>query len=588
MALSFVSLSDAAGTQHTLHGKVFIDASYEGDLLRLSGASYTVGREAKATYDEPHAGVQEWPFPGSDPGQIFPPAQNYTVGPFATNASTHTRDDLLPFVNDVGLATPGSADKKIMSYNFRVCLTNNASNMVPLPKPPNYSPENFELLTRYLELDPSLHALYIAKCPGGHRQPGCGMFIWGKLHLPGTDTGKLDLNTLGPISTNNIGASWEWPLANESERARIYQEHKDYDQGLLYFLSTSPTVPLAMRSEMKSYGLCRDEFVDSGHWPPQLYVRESIRMVNEFVLREGAHGAPLSVDHGVAPGNTSIGIGNWGIDVHQVQRVALRDPRDGHWRTVDEGDLEVHAGDFEVPFGSIVPRKSEVTNLLVPTCIASSHLAYGAYRLESPYMVVGHSAGVAAAMAVADGIAVQDVSVPDLQAVLRRQGQILTLKERKPMPPGPGPKPPALRQLGVLPCGGGGSTRITFNETAKHNADKLVVTSPNMCASVLGYSTRPGAAIVDAKCHTFDTVSDVVGCCLVPVQRVWQCKEAPLDLIPCVHVESPPLATPPPSLFFFHACTQKQDLARGVSRRPAPLMLGGSHAHAADTECTAL
>jgi hypothetical protein len=493
-----------ATTMITFRPKVAIDASYEGDLLRLSGASYTVGREANTTYNEPHAGILPWPFPGSDPGQIFPPAENYTVNPFADSSNS----TLLPLVNGVGFGgAPHTADKKIMSYNFRVCLTNNVTNMVPLPKPAGYDPADFELLARYLAIDPKQHALYIQKCHPAQRQPGCGMFIWGKLHLPNTDGGKIDLNTLGPISTNNIGRSWEWPLANESYRAQLFEEHKYYDQGLLYFLSTEPSVPESMRSEMASYGLCKDEFVDSDHWPPQLYVRESIRMVNAFVLREGPTGAALSVDKGVAPDNSSVGIGNWGIDVHQVQRVAVRDYRDGHWRTVDEGDLEVHAGGFEVPYGSIVPRKSEVQNLIVPVCIATSHLAYGAYRLESPYMVVGHSAGVAAAMAVASNAAVQDVSVPALQKVLREQGQILTLAERKPFPTPPGPAPPPEPvPLAVGPCADAAASTMTVKSaTVKSSIVKLLLNARSECASAYGYSTADGARIVSAECHTSNT-----------------------------------------------------------------------------------
>ena len=377
----------AGGVSYGTARSMFLDASYDGDLLRLSGASWTVGREAKAQYGEPHAGVQAWPFPGSDAGQIFPPAQNYTVNPFADSANT----TLLTFVNGVGLGAAGSADKKVMSYNFRICLTTTASNKVPLPKPANYAEKDYELLRRYLAVDPTKHALHINECPGGHRQPGCGMFIMRTLGLPAnvTDPEKLDLNTLGPISSNAIGMSWGWPLGTARERQEIYQRHKDYDQGLLYFLSTSSSVPEKMRTEMASYGLCKDEFVETENWPPQLYVRESVRMVTDYMLIEGAPHAPLSVVEGrncTLPLGQSVGLGNWGIDVHQVQRVALQDLRDGHWRTVDEGDLEVHAGEFEVPFGSIVPKAGEVANLLVPVCIAASHLGY----VEELYMLASY------------------------------------------------------------------------------------------------------------------------------------------------------------------------------------------------------
>ena len=331
----------------------------------------------------------------------------------------------------------------------------------------------------------------------------------GTMNLPPpADPLKLDLNTLGPFSSNFIGESWEWPLANDTRRAEIYEAHKRYDQGLLYFLATSPTVPSAMRKEMSEFGLCADEFEDSDYWPTQLYVRESVRMVNEYVLREGKSGGVLSVVEGLAPGNSSIGIGNWGIDVHQVQRVAIRDPRDHSlWRTVDEGDLEVHAGNFEIPYGSIVPRKSEVTNLLVPTCIASSHLAYGAYRLESPYMVVGHSAGAAAALALEGGrqIAVQDVSITKLQALLRKQGQVLTLQEQipAPEPPGGGGAPSADPPVVVGSCDSAAASALVETNSAGSGA-LLLSGTPPLCVSVIGYSTANGAAVVGAKCHASD------------------------------------------------------------------------------------
>jgi len=488
----------AGGVSYGGASSMYIDASYEGDLLRLSGASWTVGRESKAQYGEQHAGVQAWPFPGCDAGQIFPPAQNYTIDPFSDSANK----TLVNFVNGVGLAVAGSADSKIMSYNFRVCLTNTPSNMVPLPKPANYDEKDFELLRRYLAVDAIDHALHISECPGHHRQAGCGMFIMRTLGLPAniTDPNKLDLNTLGPISSNMIGASWHWPLGSAVERQEIYQRHKDYDQGLLFYLSHSSAVPEKMRKEMAGYGLCKDEFVDNEHWPPQLYVRESVRMVNDYVLREGATHAALSVVQGrscTLPLGQSIGIGNWGIDVHQVQRVALKDPRDGHWRTVDEGDLEVHGGEFEVPYGSIVPKKGEVDNLLVPVDIAATHLGIGAYRLESPYMVVGQSAGVAAAMALHAKVAAQDISMVELAALLRKQGQVLTMADVKPSPP------PAPRPVRDLPLSLGACSSLASNITLRRDT-RLLVTAKGSCASVMGYSTANGAAVVAAACHLQD------------------------------------------------------------------------------------
>jgi hypothetical protein len=255
--------------------------------------------------------------------------------------------------------------------------------------------------------------------------------------------------------------------------------------------------------EMASYGLCKDEFVETENWPPQLYVRESVRMVTDYMLIEGASHAPLSVVEGrncTLPLGQSVGLGNWGIDVHQVQRVALQDLRDGHWRTVDEGDLEVHAGEFEVPFGSIVPKAGEVANLLVPICIATSHLGYGAYRLESPYMVVGHSAGVAAAMALHAKAAVQEISMADLAALLVKQGQVLTMADVVPSPrPHPG---------GDAPLSLGTCTLPMANVTLQRSTGLLRTWGPGFssgdCASVMGYSTSNNAAIVAATCHQQD------------------------------------------------------------------------------------
>lgn len=212
------------------------------------------------------------------------------------------------------------------------------------------------------------------------------------------------------------------------------------------------------------------------------------QMSSSVTIYSGISGLAVTTASQKAPDNSSVGIGNWGIDVHQVQRVAVRDYRDGHWRTVDEGDLEVHAGGFEVPYGSIVPRKSGVQNLIVPVCIATSHLACGAYRLESPYMVVGHSAGVAAAMAVASNAAVQDVSVPALQKVLRAQGQILTLAERKPFPAPPGPAPPPEPvPLAVGPCADAAASTMTVKAaTVKSSIVKLLLNARSECASAYG------------------------------------------------------------------------------------------------------
>ena len=245
-------------------GQVFIDCSYEGDLVRLSGISFSYGREANTKYNESYAGAQGWPFSHSDPGQIFPTAEDWVVDPF-----NHSTGELVPGIQGKGLPPPGSADSKTQCFNFRICITNNATiREGPFEKPAGYNPAYFEVLRRYLVIHPEFHQLYTAKCPGQHRQQGCGMFLWTHIRY-----GKVDLNALGPFSADAIGLTENYPIANWTEKQRIYDNIKLYMQGLLYFMAYDPAVPKHMQEEFAQYGLCKDEYPDNSHFPWQLYVR---------------------------------------------------------------------------------------------------------------------------------------------------------------------------------------------------------------------------------------------------------------------------------------------------------------------------
>jgi hypothetical protein len=363
-------------------GRMFVDATYEGDLLAAAGASFTVGRESNKTYGETLNGVQT----GNATHHQF----ERRVSPYVVAGDP--KSGLLPGILPEPPGPDGSADDKVQAFCFRLCLTDDPNHRVPIERPTGYDARDFELLLRNLEA-------------GDHRLP---------CTFDRVPNRKTDSNNRGAVATDCIGGSWRWPHASYKEREQILATHRRWQQGLLWTLQNDPRVPEPIRREYRKWGLARDEFVDHGHWPPQLYVRESRRLVAGYVVTEhDCMGRRRAED--------SVGLASYTMDSHHVQRYV---DREGHVR--NEGDVQVRVpGPFPVSYQAIVPRRDECENLLVPVCLSASHIAFGSIRMEPVFMVLGQSAATAVSLAIERGVAVQDVPYPELRACLLAYGQRL-------------------------------------------------------------------------------------------------------------------------------------------------------------------
>ena len=372
-------------TGATYSARLFADATYEGDLMAQAGVSYTWGREGISEYHESLAGVRD-----RTPLHQFRAA----VSPY--DASRKLLPEIMPRSKD----SVGAADKRVQAYNFRLCMTKTPDNRVAWTKPAGYSPARYELLARYL--------------PAFEKELGRPLAINDVMKADILQNGKTDTNNNGAFSTDYIGGSYDYPQGSSATRARIRQAHVAYIQGFLYFLATDTRVPAPLSAEMKEWGLCRDEFTDTAHWPYQLYVREARRMVGEYVMSQNDIQTELSKPD-------SIGMGSYNSDSHNVQR---RPTEDGT-AVENEGDMQVRVTPYEIPYRVMLPKRSEATNLLVPVCFSATHVAYSTLRMEPQYMIVGHAAGVAAKMAIDRAQAVQDVDTRALAAKLASQRAVL-------------------------------------------------------------------------------------------------------------------------------------------------------------------
>jgi hypothetical protein len=381
-----VSITTSGG-QHW-PAKIFADCSYEGDVMAQAKITYTWGREAVSEYGEDLAGVRT-----SAPKHFF----SWPVSAY----DDHHR--LLPEINPGPFAAPGSGDKKVQSYNFRLILTTDPANRLPFPRPKGYDRSQFALLERYLTEFPQ----HMGRAPrfGDVTNP---------VKIPNH---KADFNNNGPFSTDYIGRSWTYPEASYREKDRIWQEHLLYTQSFMYFISHDEKVPASLRDEVNQWGLSKDEFADTDHWPNQLYIRESRRMIGEYVMRQ----SDLQTQRTKAD---SIGMGSYNSDSHNVQRVAQPDGS-----VQNEGDVEVPVTPYEIAYRSITPKRSESENLLVPVCLSASHIAYSSVRMEPQYMIIGQAAGVAASLAISGHTSIQEISLPDLQKKLRAQGAVLHMNQ---------------------------------------------------------------------------------------------------------------------------------------------------------------
>ncbi len=368
----------------TYRARAFADCTYEGDLLAQAHVSYTYGRESSAQYGESLAGVRE-----------RTPFHQWLVPVKARDA----KGELLPEISPEPKGATGSADKKVQAYNFRMILSDDPANRVPFPKPRNYDVHRYELLAKLL-------AGMTAKL--GRPQ----VFNEVTLIAP-IPNHKADFNNQGAFSTDYIGGSWDYPDASYAKRDEIFQAHIDYTAGYFYFLAHDPRVPKSLQDEVNRWGLAKDEFTDTHNWPHQLYIREARRMVSDFVMTQKDVQTDLAKPD-------AIGMGSYNSDSHNVQRFV-----NAQGDVENEGDMQVAAKPYQIPYRVMVPKRAEATNLLVPVCFSASHVAYSSLRMEPQYMIIGQAAGEAAAMALKGGVPVQDIDTKALTATLLKDGAVM-------------------------------------------------------------------------------------------------------------------------------------------------------------------
>ncbi|MHC4430299.1 MAG: FAD-dependent oxidoreductase [Planctomycetota bacterium] len=368
----------------TYRGRIFIDATYEGDLMAAAGVSFHVGREGNDVYGETLNGVQTR---NAVSHQFEKPVDPY-IEP------GDPASGLLPRIHGGSPGREGQGDDRVQAYNYRMCLTKVPENRVRFPKPANYDPMEYELLARYL--DKGWRAIFVKFDPAPNA--------------------KTDTNNHGAFSTDNIGANYDYPEATYERRREILKEHENYQKGLMWFLAYDPRTPDDVRQKTSQWGLAKDEFTDNGNWPHQIYVREARRMVSDFVMTE-----PHLRRQEPTP--KPIGMGSYNMDSHNVQRYV---DSNGHAR--NEGDIQVNpGGPYQISYDAIVPKPTECTNLLVPICLSSSHIAYGSIRMEPVFMILGQSAATASSIALDKATNVQDVDYSKLRARLLADGQVLSL-----------------------------------------------------------------------------------------------------------------------------------------------------------------
>lgn len=400
--ITSIELEDSFNNQDNnlqVKAKVFLDCTYEGDLLPHAQVAYHVGRESADTYGESLNGVQL--YPEELPEDIDSIKVNYFsrepvnrhqfpdgVDPYIEIGNPES--GLLWGISEDKLDEVGSGDDKIQAYNFRVCLAKDKENQVPITRPDNYDPEKYELLLRLIEVQQSTDI---------------DDYLLIRWTMP---EGIMDVNNKGGFSTDMIGMNHKYPEGDYNTRAEIWKAHEDYTKGLLYFLGHDERVPKELRDQMLALGYCKDEFTDNDHFPHQLYVRESRRLIGEYVMTQNNVVGDEVVDD-------EVGQAAYGMDSHHIQRLVV----DGNVK--NEGDIQVHGFDpYPIAYRSITPKREECTNLLVPVCLSSSHIAYGSIRMEPVFMVLAQSAAVAASLAVEREIPVQEVPVSDIQQILTK------------------------------------------------------------------------------------------------------------------------------------------------------------------------
>lgn len=357
-----------------LRGKVFIDTSYEGDLMAFSGVSYTVGRESNSTYGETLNGIRE-------------PDFSWKISALFEDSNS----TLLPFVNKTIDGNIGMGDSKIQPYNFRLCMTKDPQNRVMIEKPIDYNRNSYLSLIRYANLNPQNNFLSVVPIPNN----------------------KFDVNNEGYISTDLPGVNYLYPDGNKETRNQIKKNVETYMKGFIWTLQNDLSIPEVVRGRYKDLGLAKDEFVDNQNWPYLLYIREGRRMVGEYVMTEKSVRNLLDIDD-------SVGQGSYQIDCHTVQLVASSKGRFG-----SEGALYFPIDKpYKISYRSLLPKRSECSNLLVPVCLSASHVAYGTLRMEPVYMVLGQSAAIAAGISLEKKVSLHEINYQLLTNYLKLYGQV--------------------------------------------------------------------------------------------------------------------------------------------------------------------
>jgi hypothetical protein len=370
------SNNHSGGANQIVHAKMFIDCSYEGDLMARAGVSYFVGREANADYRETYNGVQL-----RDKHQFLDGIDPYKIPGKPESGLLWGISPELPLPQ-------GSGDKKIQAYNFRICLSRDPKNLIPITQPEGYDSTRYELLIRVLEKEPNRPFNLILKPD-----------------LMPHD--KTDINNNGPFSTDMIGMNYAYPEASYAQRKKIMKEHELYTKGLLYFIGHSKRMPPHLREEMLKWGYPKDEFIDNGNWSPQMYVREARRMIGDYVMTQANCEGKEEVQDGV-------GMAAYTMDSHNTSRVVV------NGMVKNEGDVQVGGfPPYPISYRSLIPKASECKNLFVPVCLSASHIAYGSIRMEPVFMVLGQSSAVGAVQAIDKGIPVHDVDVKSVQQFLK-------------------------------------------------------------------------------------------------------------------------------------------------------------------------
>lgn len=370
----------------TFKGKVFIDATYEGDLMAAAGVEYFVGREANDVYGEEHNGVQ---YGRHDHKHYF----LYDVDPYIVPGDPGS--GLLFGISNERPGENGSGDYKVQAYNFRLCLTDVDENRLPFYPPEGYDPARYELLARYYEAGWDETFAKFDPIPNA----------------------KMDVNNHGAFNSDFIGMNYDYPEAGYERRAEIIAEHRNYQAGLYYFIATDPRVPQQTREKMAEWGYARDEFADNGNWPYNIYVREARRMIGQKVMTENEV-------RGLKPVAESIGMGSYTLDSHNIQRFVTEE---GYVQ--NEGDVGIGLSPYQIEMKSILPKADQCSNLVVPTALSCSHIAFGSIRMEPVFLILGQSAATMAAYSIDHRMDVSDVNYSGIAPLLEQDGQVLQYSE---------------------------------------------------------------------------------------------------------------------------------------------------------------